>query len=628
MLTGLVAFWPASFAGHRWLAEVLVQGGELGRALEVLWQAEALSPGQPRVQELIKSVNASLSPQQPLTDDETARWTIDNPEERPQTWEGPALASPLDWWEGEPGRRGPPWWSRLAALGRTLRPRLTDPRWRLGVAAAATFGFVVAAVPIVTRLARSPGPASEAPPLPEAPPMPEGAVPSAPEAPSAITAGTAGELLKIVEAGQALLAGEPGEAATTPLLASALLASEYGRPVDPAVDAAAARLSSQALPEARKAELTAARMLLALAAGDLGAAEARAGEVPGLAPGAGPLGLAQARLLQRRGDAAGALGRLGPEPGKSAFLLVPVLAAELHLDCGEPEVAIRGLRDVLARAPLYPRAVALLGEARYLMAGALEAGEVRALTTACADEGARRRRPRWPPRARSTAAWPRASAASARRRAAGRSRPRGWRPRIRGCWRSRRSCSTTSARPIRRRAWREAAARLTDPRFAPVAWAAAGVRLSRGRASAVPAGSPFGPEARVIAVRAAFAEEPPARAAAVFSRFDPKLGRGDQDLRWFAQGVRASADPKSAVKFASSLRAGSAPGPVGAYVAGALAARAGRRHLAKLWLEQALEGHGDVCRAVALYAGVLSSLGKDPRKDARLHAIAAKQTCN
>jgi hypothetical protein len=104
---------------------------------------------------------------------------------------------------------------------------------------------------------------------------------------------------------------------------------------------------------------------------------------------------------------------------------------------------------------------------------------------------------------------------------------------------------------------------------------------------------------------------------------------GDEDLRWFAAAAR-TAGPGPAVRFAKELREDAGQtrkGPVAAYLAGALARWGGRRHLAKLWLAQALEGHGDACRAAALYAGVLAELGRDPHKDEGLRKAVERQRC-
>jgi hypothetical protein len=158
-----------------------------------------------------------------------------------------------------------------------------------------------------------------------------------------------------------------------------------------------------------------------------------------------------------------------------------------------------------------------------------------------------------------------------------------------------------------------------------VAWALAALALGRGEAEGhAPEATPPGPEARLIAARAAFAddEDGPAR---VLGRF----ARGDADLRWFAEAARAS-NKGAALKLAKRLEERPAErqaAPVSAYVGGALAQRYGRRHLAKTLLEDALEGHADVCRAAAFYAATLSALGESTRSDPRLQAARKRYAC-
>jgi hypothetical protein len=69
-------------------------------------------------------------------------------------------------------------------------------------------------------------------------------------------------------------------------------------------------------------------------------------------------------------------------------------------------------------------------------------------------------------------------------------------------------------------------------------------------------------------------------------------------------------------------------GPIGAYIAGALARFGGRRHLAKSWLAQALDGHGDACRAADLYAAAVADLGRSPQSDDRLRRARAANRCD
>src|SRR6185436_1934629 len=105
----VVARNPAFFTAHRWLAEVLVAIGDYPRASEVLLRAEAISPGQPRVAELIQVVmgapregpavtgpaptvppRRATSKQMPVVTAPTAA-TIPPGRRRRKTYEGPVV---------------------------------------------------------------------------------------------------------------------------------------------------------------------------------------------------------------------------------------------------------------------------------------------------------------------------------------------------------------------------------------------------------------------------------------------------------------------------------------------------------------------------------------------------------
>ena len=59
---------PAFFSAQRWLAEVLVRAGDWPRASEILVKAESLSPGQPRISELVRQVMGGAPAPPPRTD--------------------------------------------------------------------------------------------------------------------------------------------------------------------------------------------------------------------------------------------------------------------------------------------------------------------------------------------------------------------------------------------------------------------------------------------------------------------------------------------------------------------------------------------------------------------------------
>src|SRR5262245_34090730 len=96
VLERLAAEQPGLFVAYRFLAEVLVQAGGWHRASEVLLQAETLSPGQPRIAQLIQMVNG-VTPIEELPDEGAGAWPAPargfSPAGRPRTWEG---LSPVD----------------------------------------------------------------------------------------------------------------------------------------------------------------------------------------------------------------------------------------------------------------------------------------------------------------------------------------------------------------------------------------------------------------------------------------------------------------------------------------------------------------------------------------------------
>jgi hypothetical protein len=156
-----------------------------------------------------------------------------------------------------------------------------------------------------------------------------------------------------------------------------------------------------------------------------------------------------------------------------------------------------------------------------------------------------------------------------------------------------------------------------------IAWAQLAVRIGRGEVGR-PAKHllPVGSESRLVAARAALANGDAmgfAEGAAIAS---------DPDLRWLATLTRAT-ERRDAALFADRLETEQPnPGPVGAYVAGMMARRAGRRHLAERWLQQALTGHGDTCRAAREYKETQRQLRRDEwRSDADLPLEGHNKRC-
>ena len=124
MLEQVVTRNPAFFTAHRWLAEVLVAIGDYPRASEVLLRAEAISPGQPRVAELIRQVMGTGADLPPARPGMTAPVPVAPPAPAPRrrTWEGPAVAEPTPSLEtlvppSVPGGRGPPTATRAVVAG-------------------------------------------------------------------------------------------------------------------------------------------------------------------------------------------------------------------------------------------------------------------------------------------------------------------------------------------------------------------------------------------------------------------------------------------------------------------------------------------------------------------------------
>jgi hypothetical protein len=73
---------------------------------------------------------------------------------------------------------------------------------------------------------------------------------------------------------------------------------------------------------------------------------------------------------------------------------------------------------------------------------------------------------------------------------------------------------------------------------------------------------------------------------------------------------------------------GHPPGPVASFVAGTLARRAGQKPLARTWLSQSMDGHGDACRAASLYRISLREQGHNPKLNAPLQRAIGKLGCD
>jgi hypothetical protein len=327
----------------------------------------------------------------------------------------------------------------------------------------------------------------------------------------------------------------------------------------------------------------------------------------------------EARRLARSGEQTAALEHLGAGP--TQCLLSRGLLAEIYLDRAEPEQAIAVAQQLLAASAGHPAGVQALIEARDGLEQDLTPEERTVVEQAC---GASE------PRVPTLAAACHLHAALAARRAG---------KRAQALAEARRAAEIEPIEPrllainaqhlANLGAVQQAAAllaratRMADERLPPLAWARAGVALARTRKVTIPPGPPPGPEARLIASRAAFVGEPLAE------EIRPEASSRDPDLAFLRAGDRAVRSHQSAQmrkKLWVQYRR-RPPGPIAAYVAGTLAKREQLDDLALLWLERALGGHGDACRATYLYSAVLTNLGRTPARNGRLQRAIGKLDC-
>jgi hypothetical protein len=667
MLEQVVARNPAFFAAHRWLAEVLVAIGDYPRASEVLLRAEAISPGQPRVAELVRQVMG------PPRDLPPARPGVPAPgpprppplPRRRQTWEGPAVteASPLletlvpppppatRVTATRPRTAGPaqPGWNYAPPPGTSaVRTTLPPQQRRFPALASRVLGwtrrhptavltvagvtlFTLAALTVVLTswaLRRSGASRVIQTAAPGEPPGPVPRLEIEEDSPAPLGAAGFDELLAVLIKDRRLRAPRPTPSVNRALLATALLASEYGRiidrPTEVWADDLVAGLGSQPPPE----DLAAAHVLLRVARGDRAGAEAAARAL-GLPGGRSPLiRFVEARRLSRNGDGAGALERLGPQAVTSPLPLGRLLLGELALDSGDPDRALAVARGVLADSPRHPLALQLLMEAQQFKGGNLPAEEAALVARACKEDETR---------ISSLAAACHLDRALALRLAGNR---RGSlnealaasnlvpaEPRL---------LSLTSLALANLGAVREAnlvLARvevLADPSLPLLAWARTGVELASNRLAQLPGSLPPGPEARLVAARSAFAGRPAPPEVSALMETLGKAAAGDRDLLFMTRGAGARG-VDAAVNLALQMRERHGlvpPGPVAAYVGGTLARRGGLRPLARLWLARALGGHGDACRAATLFRLALRDVGRSPLQNPRLQRALGRLGCD
>ncbi|HJX62766.1 MAG TPA: hypothetical protein VJ860_02305 [Polyangia bacterium] len=151
------------------------------------------------------------------------------------------------------------------------------------------------------------------------------------------------------------------------------------------------------------------------------------------------------------------------------------------------------------------------------------------------------------------------------------------------------------------------ARKLADEKAVPLAWANLAVRLGRGQGdgAALPAERSAQPERHLVALRAAYLKGGGAALAAAIKNVPAGPSEIDADLRTFMElGREGGLSPNDRTTLERRAERGS---PVAAFVLGILAARESDHKQAARWLEKALAGHGDACRAALLYLSALQA---------------------
>jgi hypothetical protein len=704
---------PAFFSAQRWLAEVLVRAGDWPRASEILVKAESLSPGQPRISELVRQVMGGAPAPPPRTD--PASIPTAPPDSGPtsfqrrRTYLGPAVAdvppagvppsgpsapapapalppavpaAPLrgpgfaatatmplppppvpanqaslsgpsspgnpNLFTGPaptstrserssssarapaahgntPTRRQPyPVPPDVAGLRPGLLPSLSLARARLqawarhhprvALLTAAVALFIVAALTVVLLASRGPRGTTS---LPREDEVPGAALPP-------MQAADFDELVSVVKRDRRVRASRPTASVSRALLAEAFLASEYGRPAALESEEWADEMATTAKGDEVPEDLQAARVLFRVARGARasGVTVARA---TGLIQSPTPLArFAWSRLLTRGGDHRGAVAHLA-DAGASPFLPARLLLAELRLDAGDPATALPLIRGVLKEAVDQPLAIQQLIEVSHALgrplsdedAGRVDRackraeGRVPTLSAVCRlHEGLLARRSGQRDRAQQQALAAAEIAPPEPRILAGIAQLLV------------NTGATVEAKVMIRRA-----DGLSDRRLSPLAWAKAGAALATDRLVPIPPGTPPGPEARLIAARASFVGPRPGGAP---PPLPDAATDADRDLRWVADGARVRGG-RAALAMAARVRSrygGHPPGPVASFVAGTLARRAGQKPLARTWLSQSMDGHGDACRAASLYRISLREQGHNPKLNAPLQRAIGKLGCD
>jgi tetratricopeptide (TPR) repeat protein len=688
ILEAVVLRNPAYFIAHRWLAEVLVRLGDLPAASDILVRAEALSPRDARISELVRHVmgggappdsrrvpdprsvpappvSPSLLPPQaldPVVASAKARYQTYETSALPETPKPSAAASgpprttslmpaamggaapaPLQATKAvsssdrmpagprpQATRQSPSQSGSVSGSTGGQRSRTTGshpaaslsvvPFWRrvdksivwLALGGVAVFGLTVLAVSWALRQPRSEF---------LRPPEPIILTVAAP-----VTTGAFAELTDIRAKDRRRQVPAGTEPSARALLAEALLASEYGVPLDPDSEVWADELSEKAGTGPGSEELLAARLLDRLSRGDrTGAAELS--RTRGLGNADAPvLRFAEGRRLAREGDIRGAL--LRTETTRNGFLPLRLLRAELLLDQANAATALTLVTSALNESPGHPGALRLLLEARAGLGTPLAANERQAILTACGPDA--RRIPSLDVACRLH------GATALRREGKRRAALRAGLDAMDVVPGDPRSLAMVAQLMNNLGAIEDAqelitrAERFADSRYPPLAWAIAAQGVARDRMTPLPEGPAPGPEARLIAARSIFVGPPARRKALDRLGVTAALIEADIDLRWVAQGTGARGKRAAAVitRRAQSQYGDKLPGPVAAYVVGALARLTGQQRLAETSLSRSLVGHGDACRAATLYLLSLRDRGRNPLLNPRLQRALGRLECS
>lgn len=421
---------------------------------------------------------------------------------------------------------------------------------------------------------------------------------------AAIERGTFADLGRAQAIGRRLVVADPHdrEAAAPLALADAMLAVDYG--------AETAREAARVLDEAGLGGVApagdattgmaaAARALVRLRGGDLAgavaAAAALAAQTPDLPHALYALGRARARTGDLTGAARALEAAIVAAPG---FAAARVAWAEAALDLGDPRNGAIALGKVLGQAPDDPRGLLLLQEAGTALGqpgfdspdvcrpGARTPPFVGAACALARASGARRAGLRTDARALADAA--------------GRLAPD--EPRLLGraaLLLAQLGAVDQSAALVAR------AGKLAAPNMPAVAWAAAALKLGRGRIPApVDDRRPWDPEARLLVARTALASGGVAALLVNLSSMRPADIEADADLKALRALVTHTPvrDPDG--------------DPLRAYVAGLQADLTGEPRATADRLTHALAGHGDACRAAGEYVSALRALKLRPPPEA------------